>query len=263
MKSSFANADQEAEVVSPETTPVAAPSTALVPASPTALAQNDSFFSNEGLEGEFDQSDIKIPRFSVVQAVGPLSGELGFIPGQIVYNKETIVGTVVKAPTGGVLGTEKLKITLLRLKKYFMEDLPYGSEERPAMFKSSDDARAAGFLPVQDKKKCGPEHKYFKPLIDADILVEGDASNVTFPFNYNGTPFAIARWTLQSTAYTVVGKQFATDAGLSLRAGLQTKFYTVSCKKEKVGANWVFVPRVQLTGLNDAAFQQWIKDTVL
>lgn len=257
MTTSFANADQAAQV--PEAPP--AESTELVPQAPSEIVP-DSFFGNDDIEGDFDKSDIKIPRLALVQNVGPLSGELGFTPGTFVYNKETVLGTSVKNPQGAIIGTDGITITLLHLRKYFLEDLAYGSEVMPVLFKTSDDARRAGFLPVQDKRAMGPDHKYFKPVIDADVLIRGTPENITFPFDYNGTPHAIARWTLQSTAYTRVGKQFATDATLALRSGLANKHYTVSARKEKLGQNFVFVPKATLTGVNPPEFIAWIKNSI-
>lgn len=258
MKTSFADADQAAQV--PDA-PNAEPTAALVPQATNEIVP-DSFFGNDQIEGDFDKSDLKIPRLSVVQSVGPLSGELGFVPGTIVYNKETVIGTPSKNPQGAINGTDGLILTLLHLKKYFLEDLPYGAEAMPQYFKTADDARRAGFLPIQDKRQMGAEHKYFKPVIDADVLIKGTPENVTFPFDFNGTPYAVARWTLQSTAYSRVGKQFATDATLALRQGLTSKFYTVSVKREKLGQNFVYVPKATLTGVNPPEFVEWIKNSV-
>jgi len=269
MKSSFANADQSAvptetvDQIPAGAQPVGANSEALATSGGSQIVP-DSYFANEGVEGDFDKSDVKMPRISVVQGVGPLSGELGFIPGTIVYNKETVLGNVIKNPAGAVLGTDGLIVTLVHLKKYFLEDIPYGTSEAiPQYFKTLDDARRAGFLPSADKRTMGPDHKYAKPVVDADILIRGDASNVTFPFDFEGVPYAMARWTLQSTAYGRVGKQFFTDSQLALRAGLSTKFYTVSVKKEKLGQNFVFVPKATITGVNSPEFIAWVKSVVL
>lgn len=249
MKSSFKDADQ-VEVAAPPAEEITT-STALA-VQPEATVVPDGFFSNDAVEGDFDRSDIKVPRLNLVQSVGPLSGELGFTPGRFVFNKEVD------------LGSEGLKITLIHLKKYLLEDLAYGSETMPRFFKSMDDARRAGFLPIADKKTMGEEHKYAKPVLDADVLIEGKPGvNDTFPFDFNGTPYAMARWTLQSTAYSRVGKSFFTDSQFALKAGLSIKFYSVSAKREKIGVNWVFCPRVQIAGKNSDEFIAWIKSVTV
>lgn len=246
MKQSFADTDAKAENPAPE--PKAA-TTALVPKQSSELVA-DSFFNNEGVEGCFDKSDLKMPRLNLVQNVGPLSGELGFKPGVFVYNKETD------------LGAGPLKITLVKLRRYLLEDLPYGSEQFPQVFKNMEEAAAAGFLDIRQKKEMGEDHQYVKPVLDADVLIEGRESDVSFPLDFEGVPYAMARWTLQSTAYSRVGKTFFTDSQLALRAGLPTKFYNISAKKEKLGENWVFVPRAQLAGRNTEAFVKWVKEVV-
>jgi hypothetical protein len=269
MKSSFANADQAVvptETVDQVPANAVQTETQVAVAAPTELAPPDSYFANDGVEGDFDKSDIKMPRISVVQSVGPLSGELGFLPGTIVYNKETVLGTPFHGPDtpngkGPIIGTDGLIVTLVALKKYFLEDLPYdpASMDIPQYFKTLEDARRAGFLPSQDKREMGPDHRYVKPVADADFLIRGTDKNITFPLDFNGTPYAKARWTLQSTAYSRVGKQLFTDSQLALRNGLTTKFYTISVRREKLGANWVFVPKATLTGMNTPEFQTWIK----
>ena len=257
MKTTFADPDTEtAPATPPASTALAAPaSTEVVP---------DNFFSNEGVEGDFEQSDIKMPRLGLVQSVGPLSAELGFTPGTFVYNKEVVVGNVVTDPAknNAVIGTDGLILTLFKLRKYYLEDIPYGtSEEMPAYFKTLEDARRAGFLPSSDKRQMGADHKYVKPVIDADILIQGDpAKHVSFPLDFNGTPYAAARWTLQSTAYNRVGKSFFTDSQLALKScGLTGKFYTVSSRREKLGQNFVFTPKAALKGLNTPEFIAWAR----
>lgn len=271
MKSSFAAADSESVPAAPEADLPTAASTGPAPSTDTRVAAPadaqvvaDNFFSNDGVTGDFDEKDIKMPRLALVQSVGPLSAELGFIPGTFVYNKEVEVGTRVVNPQANnvVIGTDGLELTLVRINKYFLEDLPYtggGEGPMPKFFRTLDDARKDGFLPIQDKRQMGEEHQYVKPVLDADVLIKGDADrHAAFPFDFNGIPFAIARWTLQSTAYSRVGKQFFTDSQLALKVcGLKGKFYAVSSRREKLGQNFVFVPKAQIKGINSPEFIAW------
>lgn len=244
MKTSFSDADVT-------NVPVAPATEALVPTSDSQVVP-DSFFSNDAVEGDFDKSDLKIPRLSVVQGVGDLSGELGFTPGQFIFNREVD------------LGNKDIKISLVRLKKYFVEEIP-GPYNRngpmPALFKSQDDAMRAGFISSAEKKAMGPDHKYFSPVIDADLLIEGKPERVEFPFEFEGVPYALARWSLRSTAYGKVGKGFFSDSQLALRAGLSTKFYMLSTEKVKTNAgHWIHVPKARITGKNSDAFVAWVKE---
>lgn len=252
-KSSFADADAEAVTTPEVVAPVANQQTSVVPATGGAVGVPDSFFHNEGMEGDIDRSDIKMPRLALGQNVGPLTNELGFKPGDFVFNKEVALGP-------------NIKVTLVRISKYYLQDLPFGSEEMPLFFKTADDARRAGHLSIQDKysmdKEARKDHKFFKPVLDADVLIEGyaTAEYSSFPLDFNGTPYALARWSLQSTAYSRVGKQFITDGTMALKSGLSTKHYTVSAKREKLGANFVFVPTARLAGKNSDEFVQWAED---
>ena len=126
MKSSF-TPTQEAPVFEKSADTVPAPGSAAIAAAAASSAPVPaSFFQNEGgLEGEFDRSDLQIPGLNLVQSVGPLS-EL-FQPGQMVYNKEEVLGLPAE-------------VTLLRLRKFFQEKLPYGSEVLPRRFNTQAEA---------------------------------------------------------------------------------------------------------------------------
>ena len=85
-----------------------------------------------GFEGEILPSEIRIPTLNVVQGVGDLADS--FRSGAIVLNKET------QLTDGGT----PLEVTLLRCRKFYVENIPYGSEQRPAMYDKLQDVLKAG-----------------------------------------------------------------------------------------------------------------------
>lgn len=266
MKKSFKDVDTTVQEV--EETALTATATEVV--DPTAISSEvaisnassavvpDKFFQNEGVEGEFSASDVKVPRFNLAQAVGPLStimiegtDKAMFPPGTFVYDRQR------------ALGTTGVKITLLRLKKYFAEDLPYDENgPRPRIFVTERDVRQAGGFMVWEKKEQGDDQDYFKPVLDATVLIEGQPDWPEFPLEFEGVPYAKAIWTLQSTAYSRVARQFITAATLNLRTALYGAPWIVSSKREKIGKNWVHVPNVRQAPRHSAEFQAFAKSYV-
>jgi hypothetical protein len=213
--------------------------TAIVPAEPA-----DSFFRNGNMEGEFDRSDLQIPGLNLVQAVGPLSEH--FTPGQMIYNKEEVLDTPVE-------------VTILRMKKFYQEKLPYGSEVLPRRFNTQEEARSAGLVPAYEK--TSDEDPVFEPVLDTQILIGGDPEkHPTWPLEFNGKRYALARFFLRSVAYSQTGKMFISATQFGLREGLHTGYWHITPKREKVGANMVWLPKSKLAGKHTPEFITWVSD---
>lgn len=241
MKSSLrdtANVNPEA---SPENLPAVQASTEVAP--------NDSFFSGGGeVEGDYSSNDYIVPRFNVVQGVGPLSEH--FQPGVIVFNKDVD------------LGTGPQKITLVKLRKQFIEDIEYGSEERPRIVQTLEEVTKLGGFLQQEKWTKGEGFTYFKPSLEATIFLEGDKDNLSFPFEFGDKRYALALWTIQGYAYSETGRQFNTAAAMNLKTGLTQGHWTITPTRKKVGKNMIYVPVAKLAGKNSPEFVAFIKETL-
>lgn len=215
------------------------------------------FAGNERIQGEFSDRDLQIPRFSLVQNVGPLSEN--FTPGHFVYNK------------GHSLGNGPISITILSLKKYFCEDIPYGSEVFPRIVNSLDEIRKLGGAPSWEKpkgmsKEDAAKRLFFKPVLDIHALVgipkDSEAAGEAF-HEFEGQPYVEAVWTVQSTAYTRVARPVITAAQLALKNGLHTRPWEVTAKREKLGPNLVWVPKAVLSKPHSPEFIAWVNESVL
>ncbi len=215
------------------------------------------FAGNDRIQGEYSDRDLQIPRFSLVQGVGPLSEN--FTPGHFVYNK------------GHSLGTGPIDITILSLKKYFCEDIPYGSEVFPRIVNALEEIRKLGGAPSWEKpkgmtKEDAAKRLFFKPVLDIHALVainpESEAAGEAF-HEFEGQPYVEAVWTVQSTAYTRVARPVITAAQLALKNGLHTRPWSVTAKREKVGPNLVWVPKAVLSKPHSPEFVAWVNESVL
>lgn len=250
MKSTFT---PPADEVVPEPTevaatpvPAASPEPSLAPAAApakTEVVAND-FFKNENVEGEYDEHDLVIPGLNLVQGVGPLSEH--FTPGQMVYNKEEVLEVPVE-------------LTLLRMKKYLLEKLPYGSDVKPRRFNTQQEARNAGLVPPWEKQS--DSDPVFEQILETQVLLGGDpAKHPNWMFEFNGKVYTLARYILKSIAFSETGKMFISAAQFGLRSGLHTGYWHITPKREKRGANFIWLPKAKLAGKHSPEFVAWVAD---
>ena len=181
----------------------------------------------KAVDGEFRAEDFVIPKLHLVQSVGPLSE--AFQPGAFVYNKELVL-------TDGV---SPLSLTVLRIRKQYVENVPYGGDEVPRMFDTLEQIRAAGgWIDWRDNQRPP-----FSPVLHVLVLIKSPSGeNPLFPYEFEGAHYGLALWTLRSTGFTRAGKTIITASQFALKDGLHKGGWALTSKREKIGMNFVFVP---------------------
>lgn len=196
--------------------------------------------ANEDVTGDFERSDILIPTIRLVQKTGELA-EL-HTPGSWVLNQEELLSD----------GSTPLKLTVLNFRKYFSENIPYGGDEQPRIAVSLKDVlEMDGTTEWQDN--IPPT---FVPVGEATVLVEGK-NEALFPFEYDNSRYALARWTMRKTAFTRAARKIITEAHIGLKDGLQWGSWELSSGKAIAGTNKYFVPVLTLAGRHDEKFANW------
>lgn len=213
----------EPEVVTPQNENAAV-------ASPEIVGHDDVAalgFPHKPVEGEITGDDIVIPRFHQVQSVGPLSEK--FAPGSLVYNKEVVVSD----------GNTPVSLTVLRIKKRYIEHVEYGGDEIARVFDTLEEVKAAGgWIEWRDN-----ERPPFSPILQTLILIQSPfEDHPLFPYQLGDHSYGLALWTLRSTAFTRAGKAIITASQFALRDGLHRGGWQLTSKREKIGMNFVYVP---------------------
>lgn len=223
----------------------------------TELANVESSLTvpTEMVQGQIDRSDISTPGLKIVQAVGPLS-EM-FDPGCIVLTQGGENSLPITSP-----GQEQpLVLTVLRIRKQFIEDLPYGSEERPRIFDTIEDVQAAGGWIEWHNNERPPFAKMATAMVVVAAPEDASAEELAhFPYEFDGGKYALALWTIKGTAYQAA-KAIFTASVYSLtpaKGGLVTGAWHLTTKREKRGQNMVWVPVLKQAGVWDAEFVEFL-----
>jgi hypothetical protein len=96
----------------------------------------------------------------------------------------------------------------------------------------------------------------FLPVGEATVLVEGK-NEAIFPFEYEGSRYALARWTLRKTQFTRAARKIITEAHMGLKDGLQWGAWELSSATATAGNNKYFVPVLTLAGRHNKKFASW------
>lgn len=214
-------------------------------ASPEKVDHDDTGslgFPRNPVEGEITGDDIVIPRFHQVQSVGPLSEK--FPPGSLVYNKEVVLSD----------GNTPVPLTVLRIKKRYIENTEYGGDTIARVLDSLEEVKAAGGWIDWRENERPP----FSPMLQTLVLICSPfEDHPLFPYEFGDKAYGLALWTLRSTAFTRAGKSIITASQFALRDGLHEGGWLLSSKREKVGMNFVYVPVLRHASRHSEEFVQF------
>jgi len=217
-----------------------------------------------GVEGELNRSDITTPSLKIVQAIGPLSEH--FEGGVVVLNGEI---PICDEPDKN--NPTPLRLTVIRIKKQYEENLEHGGENRPRVFKSENDVIAAGGHCNWVNNRKPP----FSPIATMLVAVKAPDTNdetilANFPHVFNSKTkeckhlngaYALALYKTKGSSYTRVAKLVFNAALMSdLKAkGLVYGDWAFGSKREKINNNFVFVPVMKRVGTHPDEFVEFLQ----
>lgn len=200
-----------------------------------------------GVVGDIDASDIEFPKLAIAQGVGPLSED--FKKGAIVLDGEHELSD----------GTQPVEFTVLRIGKFFEENIPFGSGEIPRIVTPAEQKKLGGTITGHRDDGGDWVQPDWKPMADALVCIKGDNEDV-FPYNFGKDHYAIAMWRIKRTAYDGGAKPILTAAGTYYRSGLRNGSFILTTQKKMFSGNAVHGPKVVRGTKHDPKFIQWLSD---
>jgi hypothetical protein len=179
------------------------------------------------IEGEITVSDLKVPRLNLSQKSGNLGDD--FPPGSFVFEKQVLV-----AAPGGTLTAVPL-----RMRKYYQEKVEFGVDQQARKANTSAEVRALGGTTDYDLKD---ELPWFQDIADIRLAVQAPSDldeqfSEFFPYSDGKNQYAVAIYTVASSAYTSLAKKLMTDGQYLLKGELYAGCYEISSELRK-GANF-------------------------
>jgi len=189
--------------------------------------------SSAQLDGEFTPRDVAVPRLKLGQKTGAATDENPDLIGKWIFD-----GAINLGPSVGIIVT--------RISKYYMEDLEYGSDVKPQIFKKHSDAVAAGVL--------------VKDVADIDLLIEvPEDADIPSAVLLDGKEYAPARYTVQSSAYGRTVGILLRDLAGWLKGDFASGSYQMDSVRKTDGRNSWFTPSLKSVGPVPAQVREAIR----
>ena len=199
-----------------------------------------------GVQGEVTMQDIKLPRLNLTQKVGGLADT--FHPGSIIFEKQVVLSD----------GKDPVDLTPIQLRKQYQKKVTWGEGdgEQPEVYDTAEEVIAnGGSLEYGDENFFSPiAHIQFAIKLPATAVEAGeeleDAMSAIdlFPYEFADERYALALWTVGSSAYTALAKPILTMSTSLLRNGLYTGHFHVGSEIRKNARNSWYAPRVKFAG---------------
>lgn len=213
--------------------------------------------------GDFDNDDLSFDKLQIAQSVGPLADD--FKKGDLVIGGEKKIGGFDGDP---------LNITVMRLVKTFIENVPYGGDEMPRSANTKEEVYAMGgtlgWSKDEDGNSIAPT---FKPAADAFVCIEapeGMDDLEWFPYRFRDNSdgeetekfYAFAQWKIRNTAYYRAVDPINSASKTYMRNGLMYGSFKLSTEKAVFNGNAVAVPKVSRGGQHPLPFVQWLAEFI-
>lgn len=227
------------------------------------LARRLDFAADSGMEGDFSERDLQLPRLNMVQATGPLAND--WTPGQLLLARQ-----VVLAACNGKEPSPEVDVSVINITKGFEERTEYDEDVQGRRFATEQEVRDAGFTLESSTDKDGKKVKstayptgrlllllrrpkdVAEDLFGTHIVAE-DGVNADEVGEYT-----VVLWNLKGTGYpafkTLVTRAFAMSKGRPARR-LLFQNWGLSFKKEQwENGNSGYVPTFRTKGIHSEAF---------
>jgi len=227
-----------------------------------AAKMEPTAFEVGGISGQIDKGDLTMPKLNIVQSVGPLSED--FKPGSILFRKELVLVPPSDDPKEW---SKPLEITVLSARKQFQEVKEYDSDEMGRTVDTLEEVEAVGgWIDWRNDQKPP-----WRPILTALVLIKAPNDEIADQFTLagpDGNSYELGLWVMTGTSYTRAAKQILTAGTYALKckatgqAELHKGRWNLSVRREKLGANLVYVTKFVMVGRHDDAFVEFAKSLI-
>lgn len=236
--------DEEVEQASGVPTPTAA----LATRPPATLAQY-SESSGGGIEGGFDETDIRLPQLKIVNGSGELAQK--YAQGTLLYGDEQIWGPPSLTDASA---NPRMRFVPIQLKKQWRENLTQEEVEDGAIPRTVDSVAQAEALSGlgATQWKDGKKGKW-SPSARCVFLLEApaDTQHPGFCTLLDDKLWALAVYYAGGTSYNETAKAIFNTAQISLKENgrimLHKKIWNLQIFKKQFAKFGVFMPKIALT----------------
>lgn len=198
------------------------------PSPGTEVVPEDFYSGVGGFIGEWSAKDMATPYLTIVGKTSKAFDVHSDWLGQWLYDKEYPLGTT-------------LRVVFLSATKWFVEDLPFGTQQVAQRFARMADARAAGFNESNLKDTAELD---LLIEVDADIEGVGDLAHII----EGDKGYILARYSVQSTAFGKTASILAKDMGGFLRGCMFSGFYTMETQVKTGQKGTYYIPILRTDG---------------
>lgn len=195
--------------------------------------------------GQWLRKDIKLPRINLVQKSSNVELVRNFGLGAFVIAKEAKISD----------GETPLIVTALQAAKDYQQKVEFDSGDEAAVFSTEQEVLDAGG--TFNYKEGMKEGNYFQSRAHIEFAIgapEGLSENdlALFPYEFDGTPYTLALYTVASSAFTSLGIGLATlrDHNKVMRQGLRFGNLALTSEVRSKNTKTWHVPVPRFNGAN-------------
>ena len=224
-----------------------------------ALANIASNLADNGLVGDWNASDTRLPRINLVNKTGVLADQ--FSPGTWVLEKQHQISSI--DPADKKKGVP-IRVIALQMMKQYQENIPYDDREQtPArMFSTAAEVREVGGQ-VHWTRGAG----FFSEIATVEFLIQAieglsdESESLFYNIASDGTRYTRAVATFASTSFSGVAVPLATSLRTHLAAvGLKGGQWDLgSGLVTKADKSW-WTPTIRAAGLVTEAQKELISN---